>query len=197
MGVAARLKLEEILARRWGRKHGDSCLRALSHWTGWRVPTEQEFHAAVPYLSRQARARKVRQAKDELADMRALPPFTGDDALLPLKVAFGIVPASALVLPEQRCLSPFHLLRVFQTIFRQTPHQYLNQCRLERAKFLLEKTRIPVTAICLECGFTSLGSFSGLFHKRCGMSPRAWRKSRGVRSDENSNIQEVYLMGAT
>src|SRR5438094_4858997 len=87
--VAARLKLEEILARRWGRKHADSCLRALARWDGWRVPTEPEFLAAVPYLSRQARARKVRQAKDELADMRALPPFTGDDALLPLKVAFG------------------------------------------------------------------------------------------------------------
>src|SRR5205085_9603019 len=91
------------------------------------------------------------------------------------------------------CLSPFHLLRVFQAAFHQTPHQYLNGCRLDRAKFLLEKTRIPVTAICLECGFTSLGSFSALFHKRCGMSPRAWRKSHGVVAEENSNIREVYL----
>jgi AraC-like DNA-binding protein len=95
------------------------------------------------------------------------------------------------------CLSPFHLLRVFRAVFRQTPHQYLNHCRLERAKFLLEKTRIPVTAICLECGFTSLGSFSTLFHKRCGMPPRAWRKNRGTATEENSNIREVYLMGAT
>jgi AraC family transcriptional regulator len=95
------------------------------------------------------------------------------------------------------CLSPFHLLRVFQAVFHQTPHQYLNDCRLNRAKFLLEKTRIPVTAVCLECGFRSLGSFSALFHKRCGMSPRAWRKSHGLAKDENSNIREVYLMGAT
>jgi len=95
------------------------------------------------------------------------------------------------------CLSPFHLLRVFQAVFRQTPHQYLNDCRLDRAKFLLERTRIPVTAICLECGFSSLGSFSALFHKRCGMSPRAWRKSHGMPTEENSNIREVYLMGAT
>jgi AraC-like DNA-binding protein len=95
------------------------------------------------------------------------------------------------------CLSPFHLLRVFQATFNQTPHQYLNRCRLERAKFLLEKTRIPVTAICLECGFSSLGSFSALFYKHCGMSPRAWRKGRGTTSEENSNIREVYLMGAT
>ena len=66
---------------------------------------------------------------------------------------------------------------------------------LERAKFLLEKTRIPVTAICLDCGFTSLGSFSTLFQKSCGMSPRAWRARRGVVVEENSKIREVYLTG--
>src|SRR4029077_213289 len=89
------------------------------------------------------------------------------------------------------CLSPFHLLRTFQAAFQQTPHQYLNQCRLERAKFLLERTTIPVTAICLDCGFASLGSFSALFHKSCGMSPRSWRASRGVDVEENSKIREV------
>jgi AraC-like DNA-binding protein len=93
------------------------------------------------------------------------------------------------------CLSPFHLLRTFQASFRQTPHQYLQQCRLERAKFLLEKTRIPVTAICLDCGFTSLGSFSALFQKNFGMSPRKWRVSRGVLVEENSKIREVFLTG--
>jgi AraC-like DNA-binding protein len=93
------------------------------------------------------------------------------------------------------CLSPFHLLRTFQAAFRQTPHQYLNRCRLERARFLLEKTRIPITMICLDCGFTSLGSFSTLFHKSCGMSPRKWRASRGAGVEENSKIREVYLTG--
>jgi AraC family transcriptional regulator len=93
------------------------------------------------------------------------------------------------------CLSPFHLLRTFQAAFRQTPHQYLQHCRLERAKFLLEKTRIPVTAICLDCGFTSLGSFSALFQKKFGMSPTKWRTSHGVGAEENSKIEEVFLTG--
>jgi len=93
------------------------------------------------------------------------------------------------------CLSSFHLLRTFQAAFHQTPHQYLTQCRLERAKFLLEKTRLPVTTICLDCGFASLGSFSALFQKSCGMSPRKWRASRGVVVEENSKIREVYLTG--
>jgi AraC-like DNA-binding protein len=95
------------------------------------------------------------------------------------------------------CLSPFYLLRVFQAAFGQSPHDYLSQCRMDRAKFLLEKTTIPVTAICLESGFTSLGSFSTLFHAKCGMSPRAWREKYGRHSLENSKIREVYLTGAT
>jgi AraC family transcriptional regulator len=94
------------------------------------------------------------------------------------------------------CLSPFHLLRVFRAAFRQSPHDYLSRCRLERAKFLLEKTTIPVTSVCLECGFSSLGSFSSLFRTKCGMSPRAWRQKYGHLSEENSKIREVYLIGA-
>ena len=100
-------------------------------------------------------------------------------------------------LAEVACLSPFHLLRVFQSAFGQTPHEYLNRCRIERAKFLLSKTRIPVTAICLESGFSSLGSFSFLFSKMCGMSPRRWRQHHGIAADENSNIREVYLTAPT
>jgi AraC family transcriptional regulator len=94
------------------------------------------------------------------------------------------------------CLSPFHLLRVFHAAFGQTPHQYLSHCRIERAKFLLEKTSIPVTEICLDCGFTSVASFSALFHRTCGMSPRAWRTSHGVAGEQNSKIRKVYLAGA-
>jgi AraC-like DNA-binding protein len=94
------------------------------------------------------------------------------------------------------CLSPFHLLRIFRAAFGQSPHDYLSRCRLERAKFLLEKTRIPVTSVCLESGFNSLGSFSSLFRAKCGMSPRAWRRKYGHVSEENSKIREVYLIGA-
>lgn len=95
------------------------------------------------------------------------------------------------------CLSPFHLLRVFQATFSQSPHDYLSRCRLERAKFLLERTSIPVTAICGECGFISLGSFSSLFRRKCGIAPRIWRERYGRVSEDNSKIREVYLIGAT
>jgi len=134
--------------------------------------------AAVRASTREELWRRVSRARDYL------------HAHLSARISLSDVAVAA-------CLSPFHLLRVFQAAFNQTPHQYLNDCRLARAKFLLEKTRIPVTGICLECGFTSLGSFSTLFRKRCGMSPREWRQRRGGVTEENSNIREVYLMGAT
>lgn len=75
------------------------------------------------------------------------------------------------------CLSHNHFFRSFKQLFRQTPHQYLTILRLARAKELLLKTDLPVTEICLEVGFESLGSFSTLFRHRFGLSPQAYRRA--------------------
>ncbi|CAN5577695.1 hypothetical protein BH18VER1_BH18VER1_10960 [soil metagenome] len=91
------------------------------------------------------------------------------------------------------CLSPFHFLRSFKQAFGVTPHQYLTQRRLERAKFLLSCTELPVTTICLDAGFVSLGSFSALFHRTTGLSPSAWRAQHTNRSGQNRKIREVFL----
>ena len=74
-------------------------------------------------------------------------------------------------------MAPHHFLRTFKQAFHQTPHQYLTQVRLERAKTLLLRTDTPVTDICMEVGFESLGSFSWLFSKRFRKSPSAFRNS--------------------
>jgi AraC family transcriptional regulator len=157
---------------------------------------EEKLHALLASMARTQSL--VKRETNELPAMRA---STREELWRRVNRARDFLHAhlgSAIRLSDvarAACLSPFHLLRTFQAAFRQTPHQYLNQCRLERARFLLEKTRIPVTAICLDCGFASLGSFSALFHKSCGMSPRNWRVSRGVVVEENSKIREVYLTG--
>jgi AraC family transcriptional regulator len=75
-------------------------------------------------------------------------------------------------------LSPFHFHRAFKAAFRQTPHAYLTAARLHHAAELLQSGRHSVTETCLECGFTSLGSFSSLFHRTFGVSPAAFQKSR-------------------
>jgi AraC-like DNA-binding protein len=76
-------------------------------------------------------------------------------------------------------LSPFYFLRAFRGAFEQTPHEYLTRVRLSRARQLLASSELPVTQICFEIGFSSLGSFSALFSKRMGTSPSAYR--RGAR----------------
>lgn len=74
-------------------------------------------------------------------------------------------------------LSREGFIRAFRRAFGQTPHQYLMTRRLERAASLLRNGTLPVTEVCLEVGFESLGSFSALFRRAFGMSPSRYRAS--------------------
>lgn len=75
----------------------------------------------------------------------------------------------------EACLSRYHFLRLFRRAFNQTPHQYLTQRRIEKAKELLSSSGLRVTDVCFEVGFESLGSFSSLFHKHVGHPPITYR----------------------
>lgn len=87
--------------------------------------------------------------------------------------------AEPLTVPELARLagfSRFHFLRVFRDCFGATPGEYLTRVRLERAKALLAADHESVTGVCLDVGFSSLGSFSTLFAERFGCPPSAWRR---------------------
>ena len=73
-------------------------------------------------------------------------------------------------------LSRAHFIRSFRETFGETPHRYLQRRRIERAMSLLRETDRPVSDICLDVGFTSLGTFSRTFHDIVGTSPRAYRE---------------------
>lgn len=80
---------------------------------------------------------------------------------------------------SQACFSRYHFLRLFRQAFNKTPHQYLVERRIEKAKELLGSRDLRVTDVCFEVGFQSLGSFSSLFHKFVGHAPVTYReKSR-------------------
>jgi AraC-like DNA-binding protein len=73
-------------------------------------------------------------------------------------------------------ISPFHFMRQFEAVFGLTPHQFRIQARLDAAKDLLARGQHSVTDVCMEVGFSSLGSFSTLFARRVGESPSAYQR---------------------
>ncbi|HTR29892.1 MAG TPA: AraC family transcriptional regulator [Puia sp.] len=87
-------------------------------------------------------------------------------------------PASLDAMAEAAQLNRQHFLRMFRDCFGITPHQYVIDVRLAAARQLLSETKEPVTTICRMTGFESLSSFSGLFRRRFGASPKAYRQSQ-------------------
>jgi AraC-like DNA-binding protein len=75
-------------------------------------------------------------------------------------------------------LSSFHFIRAFRAATGLTPHQYLRNRRIDRAKELLVTTPMPVTEVCDAVGFQSLGSFSSLFRRLTGETPAGYRAQR-------------------
>src|SRR5437867_915041 len=85
-------------------------------------------------------------------------------------------PLDLAAISQQACLSRYHFLRLFRDTFETTPHQYLIQRRIEKAKELLRGRSLTVTDVCFEVGFESLGSFSSLFHRCVGRAPSSYRR---------------------
>jgi AraC-like DNA-binding protein len=84
-------------------------------------------------------------------------------------------PAPIAQIAQQLCLSTGEFIRHFKAVFGETPHQWRNRARLERARDLLISGKYSVTDVCMEVGFSSLGSFSSLFKRHFGESPSARR----------------------
>jgi AraC-like DNA-binding protein len=76
-------------------------------------------------------------------------------------------------------VSEAHFSRSFRAVFGETPHRYLQRRRVERSMFLLRETDRSVTDICLDVGFTSLGTFSRTFRDIVGESPSSYRDGHG------------------
>jgi AraC family transcriptional regulator len=56
------------------------------------------------------------------------------------------------------------------------PHRYLTQLRVERARSLLHRTALPISAIALQCGFSSQAHLTTSFKAVCGVTPKRFRE---------------------
>ena len=73
-------------------------------------------------------------------------------------------------------VSEAHFIRTFRATFGETPNRYLQRRRVERAMFLLRTTDRSVTDICMDVGFSSLGTFSRVFRDIVGEPPSVHRR---------------------
>jgi transcriptional regulator GlxA family with amidase domain len=85
-------------------------------------------------------------------------------------------PLDVPTLARIACVSEAHFIRTFRAAFGETPNRYLQRRRVERAMFLLRETERSVTDICMDVGFSSLGTFSRVFRDIVGEPPSVYRR---------------------
>lgn len=85
------------------------------------------------------------------------------------KISLEEIASSAMI-------STREALRCFQTNIHETPFEYLMGYRIETAKKLLKSTKLSMTEISLQTGFSNSAYFSKIFKRECNMTPLEYRK---------------------
>jgi AraC family transcriptional regulator of adaptative response / methylphosphotriester-DNA alkyltransferase methyltransferase len=75
-------------------------------------------------------------------------------------------------------VSPFYLERLFKEEMQETPREYVEKIRLDKAAFLLSTTTKTNLEICYDVGFQSPSNFYKAFKKRKNCSPNEYRKKQ-------------------
>lgn len=68
-----------------------------------------------------------------------------------------------------------YFCRFFKKAIGRSPIEYVNEYRIKQSMHLLRETNLPVTEICLECGFHNLGNFLKEFRRHTQTTPLKYR----------------------
>lgn len=69
-----------------------------------------------------------------------------------------------------------YLYRIFKERSSVSPKQYIDTCRINKAKNLLKTTNLTVSQVALSVGMPDSLAFSKFFSKNVGVSPSAYKK---------------------
>jgi len=84
-------------------------------------------------------------------------------------------PLSVAELASVACTSSAHFARSFKAATGETPHAFVSQQRLARAKRLLAGAGHSIAEIAYASGFSSQSNFARAFRKVTGLAPRNFR----------------------
>ena len=84
-------------------------------------------------------------------------------------------PLSVAELAARAAVSPFHFSRLFRSATGQSPHQYVLQRRLARARELLAGTDVPIGLVAARCGFADQSHLTRQTRRHLGTTPAALR----------------------
>jgi AraC family transcriptional regulator len=73
-------------------------------------------------------------------------------------------------------ISPNYFISLFQQSTGMTPHKYVVQQRVEHAKELLVRSKLPLLEIAYRCGFPDQSQFTTTFRRYIGVTPGQYRR---------------------
>lgn len=83
---------------------------------------------------------------------------------------------SIQALSDKVGMSPRNFSRVFQKEFGMSPGRFVELCRLEQARHMLEQTERPVSQVADQCGYRSVDGLRLAFQNHLGTSPKSYRE---------------------
>ena len=152
--IAASLKAELDMGCPGGTLLGESLATALVAHTFTHYGSQRQVESASNGLSKKDLQRVLAFIDDRLAQDLSL---------------------SALA--EITSLSPHYFALQFKRSLGVSPHQYVIQQRIERAKYLLQDDRTSIIEIAYCLGFANQSHFNFHFKRTLGVTPRQYRRA--------------------
>jgi AraC family transcriptional regulator len=72
-------------------------------------------------------------------------------------------------------ISPHYFASLFKQSTGTSPHKYITNCRLTKAKILLRQNNLAIAFICQEVGFKNQSHFTRVFRQHYRITPKAYQ----------------------